>query len=83
MNDTGGTVERLHGKFHVARVDKRDRPGGDKADARYFVLDYVHDQHARAALSAYVESVHRENYDLACDLRQELIDTAQPPRSVS
>lgn len=80
MAPTGGTVERLHGKFYVARVDERDAPGGDKAAARYFVLDYVHDHHARVALAAYAESVHREEYDLACDLRGELIDTEQSGR---
>lgn len=65
----------LFRKFHVERVDGRDAPGGDKAEARYFVLDHWHDPHARAALAAYAESVHRENPEFAADLRRLLIDS--------
>lgn len=43
----------VYGKFYVERVDGRDLPGGDKENARYFVLDYVNDPFARDALYAY------------------------------
>lgn len=68
-------VRGLFRKFVVERADGRDQPGGDKADARYFVLDYWHDPHARKALSAYAEAVHAECPEFAADLRRRLLDT--------
>lgn len=61
--------DRLYGKFHVKRADGRDQPGGDKADARYFVLDYVHDPAARTALRAYADASEQTAPRLAADLR--------------
>lgn len=66
------TADRLHRKFHVQRVDGRDQPGRDKDDARYFVLDYVHDAYARIALTAYADACERELPGLAHDLRARL-----------
>lgn len=48
------TVNRgIYGKFIVNRVDGRDSPGGDKTNAKYFVLDYANDQYAKKALAHY------------------------------
>jgi hypothetical protein len=60
--------DRLFSKFTVPRKDGRDQPGGDKADARYFVLDYVHDPFARVALEAYAEACRGQLPGLAADL---------------
>lgn len=40
--------------------------------ARYFVLRYDQDPHARVALAAYAESVQRDNSLLAGDVRKRL-----------
>ncbi len=63
MKDTG-----LYGKFHVSRVDERDQPGGDKENARYFVLDYVNDPFARQALMYYAFVCSKDYPELAQDL---------------
>lgn len=47
----------LFEKYTVYRNDGKDEPGGEKQDARYFVLDYVHDPFARKALAAYVDAI--------------------------
>lgn len=65
----------LYAKYHVARNDGRDHPSGDKADARYFVLDYVHDPYARAALDAYADACEMGLPQLAADLRRQLQET--------
>lgn len=70
------TGEGLTEKFHVRRVDGRDMPGGDKADARYFVLDYVHDPYARSAVAAYADKCEPTLPELASDLRAALARTA-------
>lgn len=62
----------LYGKFRVERVDERDQPGGDKAGAAYFVLDYVHDPYARVALGAYAQACAEGYPALAADLRAAL-----------
>lgn len=68
-------TDRLHIKYRVERTDGRDRVGGDKHLARYFVLDYVHDDFARVALAAYIDACRAELPGLAADLRCELTDT--------
>jgi hypothetical protein len=62
----------LYGKFHVSRVDGRDQPGGDKENARYFVLDYVNDPYAKYALMRYASACTPEYPELAEDLWIEL-----------
>lgn len=64
----------LYGKFHVERVDGKDRPGGPKEGAKYFVLDYVNDPVARIALRAYVTELRRQGIesDLAEELNREI-----------
>lgn len=52
--------EPLFDKYVVYRNDGKDGPGGTKEDARYFVLDYVHDPFARKALAAYVDAILTE-----------------------
>lgn len=64
--------DRLFAKFTVARTDGRDQPGGDKASARYFVLDYVHDPYAREALQAYIDACRDGIPGLAADLERAL-----------
>lgn len=59
----------LYGKFRVERVDGRDKPGGDRDQARYFVLDYAHDPFAVAALEAYAKACEAAEPGLARDLR--------------
>jgi hypothetical protein len=61
-------------KYYVKRYDNRDQPGGDRSNARYFVLDYINDYHSIAALRSYIESLEREGKfnKLAEDLRIEL-----------
>ncbi|GAA3750131.1 hypothetical protein [Micromonospora maritima] len=67
-------TDKLYPKFEVRRTDGRDGPGGDKAGARYFVLDYVNDPKARVALAAYADAVADEEPGLAADLRALVAD---------
>ncbi|WP_300009626.1 MazG-like family protein [uncultured Roseobacter sp.] len=61
----------LYSKFKVERTDGRSAPGEKHHDCEYFVLDMDHDEHARAAIEAYVKSLEdAEQYPgLAADLR--------------
>lgn len=68
------TEEGAYRKYQVERVDGRDKPGGDKENARYFVLDYVNDPHAMKALRAYIDSVWDDNPRLGLDLQNEVAD---------
>jgi hypothetical protein len=71
----------LFQKFWVRRVDGRDRPGGDREGAVYFVLDVVHDtEHAAAALAAYADSCQEEQPTLASalDLLVAELDSGTP-----
>lgn len=70
----------MYAKFHVHRLDGRDQPSGDKANAAYFVLDYVQDPHARPALAAYADACERELPQFAADLRARLAETAEAAR---
>lgn len=69
-----GGAAMMH-KYNVSRVDGRDAPGGDKEDARYFVLDYVHDRYAWLALHHYAVSVSMHNQELSERIMAELNDT--------
>lgn len=40
-------------KFNVSRTDGRDAPGGDREDARYFVVDVTNDPAAPHVLHVY------------------------------
>lgn len=61
----------LYDKFKVERTDGTSAPGEKHHNCEYFVLDMDHDDHARAAITAYVASLENsEEYPgLAADLR--------------
>lgn len=61
----------LYNKFKVERTDGKSAPGEKHDGCEYFVLDMDHDEHARAAIEAYVQSLDdAEEYPgLAADLR--------------
>lgn len=59
MDDSG-----LYGKFLVERHD-----GVWEPDARYFVLNYASDPHARTALRAYADACETTHPHLAAELR--------------
>lgn len=63
--NTGG----FEARFNVTRTDgKACRP-----EARYLVLDYAGDPHAKAAITAYADSIETDNPAMAADLRQALV----------
>lgn len=62
----------MFGKYWVSRVDGRDRPGGDKDNARYFVLDYVNDKFAREAMLYYACHCYKEMPVFAASILQQL-----------
>jgi len=72
MSEFDGLIK----KFHVSRTDGRDKPGGDRSDAEYFVLDTAYDPFARVALAAYAEACESELPGLAADLRMRLAERA-------
>ena len=61
----------LYQKFTVTRTDGKSASGEKHHNCDYFVLDMDHDDHARAAIEAYVKSLDEaEEYPgLAADLR--------------
>lgn len=58
----------LKQKFFVERVDGRDKPGKDKENAQYFVLDFVNDKYAKEALKFYAWICQEEYPELSMDL---------------
>lgn len=62
----------IYGKYYVERVDGRDKPGGDKEDAKYFVLDTVHDEYALEAMKFYAFRCVREFPELSADIWKRL-----------
>lgn len=66
-------MKGLFQKFRVVRTDGRNEERDQHA--RYFVLNYVGDKHARLALTAYANSLGSENPELCRDIYQALIDT--------
>lgn len=83
-NDKG---RGLYGKYLVFRTRELNTGGHDRARmlieaarahasadpvAPCFVLNYMRDPHARAALEAYADSCQREYPQLAADLRREV-----------
>jgi len=65
----GDTNRGIYQKFIVERTDGSSEPGGKHAECEYFVLDIMHDKHAKAALLAYAESCKIEYPLLAHDVR--------------
>lgn len=68
----------LFNKFTVTRNDGTDKPGGKHDGCDYFVLDLMHDMHAKAAILAYADACERDLPQLAKDLRDRM-GWAQPP----
>lgn len=60
---------KLQQKFYVERIDERDRAGGDRADSKYFVLDYIHDPYALSALEAYAQSCSKDFPNLSAEIK--------------
>jgi len=61
-------VRGLYEKYKVERTDGRDAPGGDKANARYFVLDLANDPYAISAMICYANNAKFDHPELAKDL---------------
>lgn len=61
-------IRGLYGKYLIERTDGSSGPDGKHAGCDYFVLDLVHDKHAKAALNAYAKSCAIEFPELARDL---------------
>lgn len=70
---------KLQQKYYVDRIDGRDRPGGDRVDSKYFVLDYIHDPYAVPALEAYAFACYKDFPNLSEELRT-LIATLKTTR---
>lgn len=62
----------LYGKYQVSRWDGRDRPGHDKDNAEYFVLDLANDPYARTAMAVYAEECRYDEPELSRDLYEWL-----------
>ena len=58
------------GLYRKYRVERLGGTPGKHDECEYFVLDLMHDLHARAALRAYAESCKEEFPNLARDLRK-------------
>ena len=60
---------KLQQKYYVERIDERDRSGGDRADSKYFVLDYIHDPYSPPALEAYAQACEQDFPNLSAEIR--------------
>jgi len=65
----------IYNKYSVARTDGRDRPGQDRENSEYFVLDLKHDAYALAALKAYADGCESDYPLLAKDIREKWLET--------
>jgi hypothetical protein len=76
------TSRGVYEKFRVERTDGTSALGGKHHGCEYFVLDTIHDPHAKPALLAYAESCEAKYPKLAEDARRmatgERILTATP-----
>ena len=70
------TKEQKRGLFNKYYLEKADGSAIDP-NARYFILRYDKDLHARKALDAYANSVLSENPKFAMDLQRALFETAK------
>ena len=68
---TGGFEDR----FRVTRTDGKPIREG----ARYIVLDYACDPHAKVALKAYSKSIRSENERMAEDILNAIVNPADWP----
>lgn len=71
----GDATRGLYEKFKVERTDGTSAPGDKHYGCEYFVLDMDHDEHARAAIEAYVKSLDGAGQypNLAADLRRRYL----------
>ncbi len=60
---------KLQQKYYVERIDERDRADGDRADSKYFVLDYIHDPYSLPALEAYAQACEQDFPNLSAEIR--------------
>jgi hypothetical protein len=60
----------IYQKFNVRRRDGRDLPGGDRANAAYFVIDVANDPNAAGTLETYSRECEAEAPKLAEELRR-------------
>jgi len=58
----------LYSKYKIAKTNGKPIDPG----AKYFVLRYDKDPHAKKAMEAYANSVSDENYILAMEIRAEI-----------
>lgn len=65
-------------KFYVRRHDGRDKKGGDRDNADYFVLDLTYDKYAYIGLTAYAYAVEAEYPLLAADLFKKIYHPNYP-----
>ena len=71
--------DRSRGLYQKYLVKRRHDPEGKHDDCDFFVLDLVHDKHARPALLAYADSAERDGYQaLARDLRERAESMPEP-----
>lgn len=68
---TGGFEDR----FRVTRTDGNPC----RAEARYIILDYAGDPHAKKALTVYADSIEGENPSMAADIRDALVNPSAYP----
>ena len=69
MNEDKGLIN----KYHVRRIDGKDRQGDKYRNCRYFVLDVSHDPFAIPALRAYAEACKESKPNLSTQLT-EMVD---------
>ena len=62
----------IYGKYYVERADGRDKLGRDKANSRYFVLDYMNDKYAREAMMYYAFKCVDQFPELSADIWKQL-----------
>lgn len=67
----------LYSKFIVERTDGRDQPGGDRENARYFVLDYVNDPVAREAVRTYCSFALALGFEKLYDELMDALDEVE------
>lgn len=65
----------LYGKYKIEKTDGHTID----PDAKYFVLRYDTDPHARVALEAYANSIWTKNYLLAIEIMAELYPELTTP----
>jgi hypothetical protein len=56
------------------QVNKISDTTGKHNECRYFVLDPVHDKHARMAIYSYAASVARDDEELARELEEWIMN---------